>query len=144
MAHARIALALAGVAIFAAALPTEAAQVFRCTAPGGAVTFQETPCDANAHERALDVPQYPAVNSAERERLLQREAALDARLLKRAEIEAAERVAKEARWAREAELETERQRAKAETQYAYPVYPVYGRPFRPRPTHHPGQSALRY
>ena len=122
-----------------AVLESEAASVYRCASPGG-VVYQELPCEAGASERAMKAD-FPPANSAERDRILQREAALDARMLKRAEIEATERVAREARWAREAELEAERQRAKAEA-YVYPVYPVYfGGPVRPRPTPHPNFRA---
>ena len=120
-----------------------AAQIYRCTGPSGAVAYQEVPCEAGANERPVKVQEFPPVNSAERDRLMERDAALDARLLKRAEIDAAERMAKEARWAKEAELEAERQRAKNEAQY-YPAYPVYGGPVRPRPFYRPGTSALRY
>jgi len=119
--------------------------MFRCTAPGGATTFQETPCGPEANERAVNMKEFPAVNTAERDRLLQREAALDARMVKRAEIDAQERIAKEARWAREAELEAERQRAKAESPHYYPAYPVYGGPpLRPRPNYRGGHSSVRY
>ena len=53
----------------------------------------------------MDIPsQFPDVNRVERERLLAREAALDARLLKRAEVDAAERIARDDRIAREREL----------------------------------------
>jgi hypothetical protein len=104
--------------------------IFRC-ADAGAVSYQEQPCSGAGIERAVSLPEFPPVNVAERERLLQREAALDARLLKRAELEAAERIAREARRARELELEAERERAKP-VEPAY-VIPVFVRPYRPRP-----------
>jgi len=104
--------------------------VFRCSM-GATVSYQEVACPAASSERAVSLPEFPPVNSAERERLLQREAALDARLLKRAELEAAERIAREARRARELELEAERERAKP-VEPAY-VIPVVIRPYRPRP-----------
>ena len=60
---------------------------------------------------AVDIPSsFPDANALERERLFQREAALDARLLKRAEIDAAERIAREDRLAREREAQAERDR----------------------------------
>jgi hypothetical protein len=127
--------------VLALGFDASAAEIYRCTTPSGAVAFQETPCEAGASESPVRVREFPPVNTAERDRLLQREAALDARMVKRAEIDAAERMAKEARWAREAELESERQRAKAaEGSAYYPIYgtyPVYGnaRPIRPRPLH---------
>ena len=80
------------------------AGIYRCTC-GGAVTYQEIPCPASATATTMDIPtQFPEVNRAERERILAREAALDARLLKRAEIDAAERIARDDRTAREREL----------------------------------------
>jgi hypothetical protein len=82
-------------------------EIFRCTASGGAVTYQEVPCPASAQSRTMDISpvDFPDVNRAERDRLLQREAALEARLLKRAEIDAAERIARDDRIARERETQ---------------------------------------
>ena len=109
-------------------LSLHAAQIYRCSGAGG-VAYQETPCEAASTQQAWAVPEFPAVNTAERERILQREAALEARLLKRAEIEAAERIARDQRRAREVELEAERERA---SQAAEPVFvvPVFARPHR--------------
>ena len=112
-----------------------AADVYRCTSPRGAVTYQQTPCPG-PEGRAMAIPQsFPEVNRVERDRLLQREAALDARLLKRAEIEAAERIAREERFSRErvaqAMLEAERARA---AQALGPIVVIA----RPRPVYrHP-------
>ena len=121
-------------------LSAGAAPIYRC-ATGGSITYQEMPC-AGMGVRT-DIPEsYPEVNKTERDRLLQREAALDARLLKRAEIEAGERVARESRRARELELAAERERA----QPIEPVYvvPVISRPHRPlRPYRH-GALLPRY
>jgi len=131
------AVMLAGFAL-ALSFDAHAAQIFRCL-DAGRVTFQEIPCAAQAVERAWEIPSFPPVNTAERERLLQREAALEARLLKRAEIEAAERIARENRQARELELAAERERERARA--AEPVYvvPVFLRPYRPaRPPRHSG------
>jgi hypothetical protein len=95
---------LAFLALSLLALPA-AAEIFRCTSERGAITYQEIPCPAAAQAATLDIPsQFPEVNRAERERLLAREAALEARLLKRAEIDAAERIARDDRLAREREL----------------------------------------
>ena len=126
-----------------AALDAGAASIYRCATPQG-IAYQELPCDAGAAERAIPAADFPPVNANERNRLLDREAALDARMLKRAEIDAAERIAREARWAREAELEAERERAKAAASQYYPMYPVYGRPVHPRPVYRSGSSALLY
>lgn len=68
----------AAFALVAIAIPAHA-EIFRCTAPGGTVTYQEIPCPASAPGRATDIPvAYPEINRAERERLLQREQALAA------------------------------------------------------------------
>ena len=110
------------------------ASIYRCASARG-VSYQEQPCPAATEERAWSVADFPPVNREERARLLQREAALDARMLKRAEIEAAERIAREQRRAQELELAAERERARA----AEPVYvvPVVVRPYRPlRPPRH--------
>ena len=111
-----------------------AAPIYRCI-DAGTVTYQEQAC-ASAGERVAIPDTYPEVNRAERDRLLQREAALEARLLKRAEIESAERIARENRRAREIELAAERERA----QPAEPVYvvPVIARPHRPVRPHRYG------
>ena len=61
--------------------PAVHAEVFRCTSAAGAVTYQEIPCAAGESLGIVDVPEsYPAANVAERDRLFQREAALDQRL----------------------------------------------------------------
>jgi len=107
------------------------AQVYRCT-EAGRVTYQAQPCTSAGAERVLDIPAaYPEVNLRERDRLLQREAALDARLLKRAELEAAERVARENRRALELEAQAERARA-AEPLYVVAWAPPLRRTLRPR------------
>ena len=94
---------LGAVALAAIAIPAHA-EIFRCTASGGAVTYQEIPCPASAPGRATDIPEaYPVINRIERDRLLEREAALEERLLKRAQIDAAERIARDDRLARERE-----------------------------------------
>ena len=105
---------LAGLAPAVSAGP-----IYRCASAGG-IAYQELPCPAASAERAWHAPEFPPVNLRERDRLLQREAALDARLLRRAEIEAAERIAREERRERELELAAERERARQ----AQPVYVV--------------------
>jgi hypothetical protein len=119
------------------AFEVDAASIYRCATPKG-IAYQELPCEAGAAEKSMPAPDFPPVNDTERNRLLDREAALDARMVKRAEIDASERIAREARWAREAELEAERERSKAAASQ-YPIYPIYGRPVRTRP---PGYSSL--
>src|ERR1700752_3877729 len=86
--------------------------ISRCTAPGGGVTYQEIPCPNDSAQRAVDIPtEYPEVNREARERLFQREAALEARQLEREKMDTALRIAREDRLAREAEA---RQPAPAE------------------------------
>jgi len=71
------------------------ADVFRCTSATGAVTYQEVPCAADQAVRLVDVPErYPAANLAERDRLFQREAALDRRLEAERERESRETLAR--------------------------------------------------
>jgi len=68
-------------AFLSLALHPARAEIFRCTSPAGAVTYQQDPCDAMERGKKIDVPaSYPTPDSAERERLLAREAALDRRL----------------------------------------------------------------
>lgn len=94
----------AALAFVMLAVPAHA-EIFRCTSDGGAITFQEIPCPPSTQAATMDIPsRFPEVNRVERERLLAREAALDARLLKRAEIDAAERIARDDRLAREREI----------------------------------------
>ena len=114
-------------------------EIFRCTAAGGGITYQEIPCGAADQSRVMGIPAtFPEVNTSERNRLLQREAAADARLLERMRIESAERVAQSELAARERVARAEREAAElAAQQYGYPVF-VTGPAYRPRPTpHHP-------
>jgi hypothetical protein len=115
------------IAVFFSLAPVAgAAPIYRCTS-AGAVSYQEQPCESAGARVALP-DSYPEVNRVERDRLLQREAALDARLLKRLELEAAERIARDHRRALEAQAERDRAR---------PVEPAYvvpfAAPFVPRP-----------
>jgi hypothetical protein len=101
--------AILGSTLLLLAASAQAADIFRCTTPGGAVTYQQEPCEGAASGHAVNIASiYPDTNGAERDRLLQREAALDARLMKRAEIDAAERIARDDRLAREAQAQGDR------------------------------------
>jgi hypothetical protein len=117
----------AAIALLAIAFPAQA-EIFRCTAMGG-VTYQELPCAGSGG--ATDIPvAYPEINRLERDRLLQREAALEARMLKRAEIDSAERIARDDRIARERELAVLREGlAQRDAQAAGPGFLVI-RPLR--------------
>lgn len=109
--------------VLATCAGTAGAEIYRCT-DGGSVTYQELPCPASAGASAMPIgADFPAVNLLERDRLLQREAALDARILKRAELDSAERIARDDRISREATLQAmERERAEAAPMF------VVGRP----------------
>jgi hypothetical protein len=114
------------------ALPAQA-EIFRCTAAGGAITYQEIPCGGADKSRTMDIPAvYPEVNNAERSRLLQREAALEARMLERERIESAERIARSELAVRERELQAARDAAAAAQGYSA-VYggfwPIYRQPY---------------
>jgi hypothetical protein len=75
---------LRSVALFALALAIPAlasAEIFRCQARNGTTTYQQAPCDDDAVGGiAAIAAEYPPVNTAERERILAREAALEKRL----------------------------------------------------------------
>jgi len=117
------------------------AEIYRCST-AGSVTYQEIACPASADAATLPIgADFPAVNLLERERLLQREAALDARILKRAEIDAAERMARDDRISRERTLQAQLERDRAEDS---PVF-VVARPQRPqrRAPRHPWPIAIR-
>jgi hypothetical protein len=115
--------------LLAAALPTAAA-VYRCSAPGKAVSYQEQPCDQSAIEDKVAIPtQYPD-HVAERDRLAAREAAADARILERARIDSAERIARDDRAAREAHYAADSEQAQAADGW-YPV--AVGFPAQVRP-----------
>ena len=113
------------------------AQIYRCTGAKGAVSYQEIPCAAAEQGRTMDIPAtFPEVNTAERNRLLQREAALEARQVERMRIESAERVALAELATREREAKAQREAAElAAQQSGYPVF-VTG-PYLRGPRVHP-------
>jgi len=115
----------------ALALPAQA-EIFRCTAAGGAVTYQELPCAEADKARTMKIPaEFHEVNSTERNRLLQREAALEMRMLERERIESAERIARSELAVREREAQAARDAAAAAQGYSavYGGYwPVYRQP----------------
>jgi hypothetical protein len=116
----------AAILLAAACAGSAGAEIYRCVA-GGSVSYQEFPCPAAAEAATMPIgADFPAVNLLERDRLLQRDAALDARILRRAELDSAERIARDDRISREATLQA-LQRERAE---AIPFY-VAARPLRP-------------
>jgi hypothetical protein len=87
---------LAGLAALAAvlALPV-GAEIFRCTSPTGAVSYQQASCPESDVSRVVDVPSsYPNADPAQRRQLFAREAALDRRLEARRERESREAIAR--------------------------------------------------
>jgi hypothetical protein len=132
--------AFLGVALLTLAVAAPAAEIFRCTEPGGTISYQQEPCQGASSGQAVNIPSaYPDANTAERDRLLQREAALDARMLKRAEIDAVERIARDDRSAREREAQAERERLQNA-----PAYFVAWPARQPRHwSRHPWPAAIR-
>ncbi|HXF77276.1 MAG TPA: hypothetical protein VN598_00320 [Usitatibacter sp.] len=97
-----------GLGIAIASVQAQAAGIYRCTEPGGAVTYQETACAGSSTGGVANIPTgYPDYNVVEHERILQREALLDSRLLERYRIDSAERIARDDRIAREKEAAAE-------------------------------------
>jgi len=122
-------IAVTACLCLATALPA-AAEMYRCSAPGTAVSYQQQPCDASAIEDKVGIPsQYPDYTAA-RDRLAAREAAADARILERMRIESNERIARAEQASREAQVAAEMERAQA-ADASYPVY-VVGYPPRVR------------
>ncbi|MDQ3028265.1 MAG: hypothetical protein M3R58_17410 [Pseudomonadota bacterium] len=119
-----------GCFLAVAALPAaaSASDIVRCIAAGGGITYQQAPCPEASSERFLAIAtEYPAPNLAERDRLLQREAALYRRLEARREREAQEAVLREERQEREASLERARVTAAAAAAVQFPQLIVVSR-----------------
>jgi hypothetical protein len=100
------------------------AGIFRCAEPGMAVSYQEMPCADPSMASTLDVPtEYPAIDAQKRDRLLQREAALDQRLEARRERESRETIATIGRDAQVQAAEAEAEAAAAAYFMAWPHAP---------------------
>jgi hypothetical protein len=100
------------------------ADIYRCQSRQG-TTYQEIPCPAEAIAEHVGIPTTYPDYVPERDRLAAREAAMDARLLKRLEIDSAERIARDNRIAREKEAQAALAIAQAQSQDS-PVYIVGG------------------
>jgi hypothetical protein len=120
-------------AVLAAAAGASSAEIFRCQSREG-TTYQQVPCPEEAIADTINIAASYPDYMAERDRLAQREAAMDARLLRRLEIESAERIARDERVAREKEAQAERDRQQQST----PTY-VAGFPMR-APRHPPHRA----
>ena len=128
---------LAATLLLGIALPSPAsAEIFRCRSPDGAVSYQQLPCEEGSVGGASPIAtDYPPVNTAERDRLFEREAAMYKRLEARRDRELQEAAIRAASAPAAAPAPSE------------PVYvPVWfvprrAHPFAPRP--HPYQSIAR-
>jgi len=119
-------------ALLLAGLPAGAG-IYRCTDAAGAVTYQEIPCPTSSDGRATNLPtDFPEVDRAERDRLLQRADAAEARLLRRLEIETMERIARDERVSREkiAMIQAEAERNRVDDAPALLVVRQRARPRR--------------
>jgi hypothetical protein len=106
------------------------AAIFRCTAADGAVSYQEAECPAADKSRVMDLPsQYPSTDTAVRQRLFEREAALDRRLEAQRERDSREAVTR-------AMQPPEQPIPASSSDEGYPIYwggaPLFQRP-HPRP-----------
>lgn len=108
-----------------------AGEIYRCKSPGGTVGYQQQPCAQPGDGDVVGIATIYPDHTGARDRLMQREAAMDARLLKRLEIEAAERIARDERIAREAALQAERERTERERAQSTPAF-IVGWPHRQR------------
>jgi hypothetical protein len=123
-----------GAALLLLAAGAHASDVWRCTAPDGGVSYQQFPCPASTHESAVPVRSaWPAVNTAERERVLRREAELLARLEAQRERLSREAIARQALASRE--NSTTEESSPPQYVIGWPVRPVklLHRPTRPHP-----------
>jgi hypothetical protein len=121
---------LAAILLVLAADAAAAGEIYRCKAPGGTASYQQQPCAHPDDGGAVGIATIYPDHTAERDRLMQRVAAMDARLIRRLEIEAAERIARDERIAREAALQAERERTERERAQNAPVL-IVGWPQRP-------------
>jgi hypothetical protein len=124
-------------------LPAAAsAQIVRCAGSDGRVTYQQIPC-ADGNEQKVGIPSdYPPPNTAERERLLAREAAVDRRLeaeRDRWQQDAALRVAREEREAERARLAAIETQSQQQYAVAYPYWRPHPTPYARNAATRPGQ-----
>ena len=127
-------------AAFSLAASPALAQLYRCDS-GGRVSYQDLPCpDATTAARPDIRTEFPPPNHMERDRLLQREAALDRRLEARRDRELVEAQMREAR----AEREAERERLAALQAQALPQYAVAFPAWRGYPGRRAGPHLVQY
>jgi len=99
--------AIAGTVLTAGVALTAAAQVFRCVGAGGAVSYQQQPCEGGAQGGPTQIPTTFPDHVAPRAELAAQAAAADARIQKRLELESAERMARAEQASREKDMERE-------------------------------------
>lgn len=68
------AILLATLLVAASAPAATAQSLFKCTAPDGRVTYQETPCTGERSQRRLDNPRPPSPDEVQARRMLENEA----------------------------------------------------------------------
>jgi len=114
--------------LFAVAQAACAAPIYRCDSPKG-TSYQEFPCESSDVGGATTLPtSFPEYNKEERDRILTREAQLDERMLRRAAMDSAERIARDDRQAREREADAQLAMAEAMSMSAYGVPAGWVRP----------------
>jgi hypothetical protein len=119
----RIALAMAMIAI---GPELQAAEIFRCASQGGAVSYQELPCNTESAGGRTALPtSFPEIDVAARERLFRREAALDQRLEAERERLSREEMNRVSAAAQVAAAQAAAQAASHETVYAV-AWPLVG------------------
>lgn len=84
------ALVLCAAAVFAASADAADFNVYKCTAPGGAVTYQPVPCPPASAEKRIDLLPFSAgYDPSEGGKVFEREADMDKRRAEAAQAEAA-------------------------------------------------------
>jgi len=115
-----------------------AQEVYRCTSPGGSVTYQQSPCPKASEERKVDAtPANTDFDLSQREKLLKQGEEAGKRLEARAAAEEAERRRRAEIRARDEQRE--REALEREAAREAPVY-IYARPpgLNPGPPYYPG------
>ncbi|HEX4762863.1 MAG TPA: DUF4124 domain-containing protein [Usitatibacter sp.] len=134
---ARIWIAAAGL-LASDALAQEA---FRCSAPDGHVTYQQTPCPTSNEQRKVDVtPANTTVDPGKRDEILKKGDEAGKRLEARAAADEAERKRRAAERERDEQRERETQAQEESREvYATPYgrYPRYPWPVPPNPNPRP-------
>lgn len=117
------------------------AEIVRCV-EAGTVTYQDSPCTGSSTRQPANIPsEYPAPNLAERNRLLDREAAMYRRLEARRDRELQEHLARTALQQREAEVEMMARIAASEPPVYGIAYPYWQPAFSSSPAR--GVGAIR-